>query len=66
MEVKVTIYDVRGRLVRKLVDGEKEPGWYQVHWDGRNDRGQMVGSGVYLYRIEAGEFVSTKKMVLVR
>jgi hypothetical protein len=65
-QVEINIYDVRGRLVRKLVDQEKVPGHYQIHWDGRDKYGQQVSSGVYLYRIDAGEFNSTRKMVLVR
>ncbi len=64
--VRLYIYDIRGRLVRKLVDRERDPGRYIVHWDGRNDRGQPASSGVYLYRLEAGDFVSTRKMVMVR
>jgi len=65
MPVKINIYDIRGRLMRKLVDQEKKPGSYQVHWGGRNDKGQQVSSGVYLYRIDAGEFISTRKMVML-
>ncbi len=64
--VKILIYDIRGRLIEKLVDSDKKPGRYQVHWNGRDGRGQSVASGVYLYRIDAGDFSSTKKMVLVR
>jgi hypothetical protein len=64
--VKINAYDIRGRLIRKLVDQEKEPGRYQVHWDGGDEYRQQVSSGIYLYRIDAGEFVSTRKMVLVR
>jgi len=64
--VQVFIYDIRGRLIEKLVDSEKNPGRYQVHWNGRDGRGQSVASGGYLYRIDAGDFSSTKKMVLVR
>ena len=64
--VRLFIYDIRGRLVRRLVNEEKDPGRYQVHWDGRDDRGASVSSGVYLYRLQAGDFVSTKKMVMVR
>jgi hypothetical protein len=63
---KIYVYDIRGRLIKKLVDKEMEPGRYQVHWNGRNDRGQRVVSGIYLYRIEAGEFVSTRKMMLLK
>jgi hypothetical protein len=63
---KIVIYDIRGRQVRNLVDREEEPGEYQVHWDGRDDHMQAVSSGAYLYRIEVGNFVSTRKMLLVR
>ena len=66
VKVRLAIYDLRGRLVSKLVDQDREPGRYQAHWDGRDDRGARVSSGIYLYRIEAGEFVSARKMVLVR
>jgi hypothetical protein len=66
VSVRLYIYDIRGRLVRKLVDRERDPGRYLVHWNGRNDRGQPTSSGVYLYRIEAGDFISTRKMVMVR
>jgi hypothetical protein len=66
VQVEINIYDVRGRLVRKLVDQEKEAGRYKVHWDGRGEHGQQVSSGVYLYQIDAGEFISTRKMVLIR
>ena len=63
---RLKIFDVRGHLIRTLLDTAKEPGRYSIHWDGRNDKGEGVGSGVYLYRIEAGDFTSTKKMILTR
>jgi hypothetical protein len=66
LPVEISIYDIRGRLIKKLVDQEKESGSYQVHWDGKDDMGVEVGSGICLYRIEAGNFISTRKMVLVR
>ena len=62
----LTIYDVRGRLVKTLVDEPRGPGRYQVHWDGRDDTGQKVSSGAYIYRIVTGDFISTRKMILVR
>lgn len=64
--VKVSIYDIRGHLIRRLVDGERKAGEYRVHWDGKDERGEQLSSGIYLYQIDAGEFRSTKKMVLVR
>jgi hypothetical protein len=64
--VRLTIHDVRGRRVRTLVDEERPPGRHAVHWDGSDERGRAVSSGFYLYRIEAGGFVKTRKMVLAR
>jgi aminopeptidase YwaD len=64
--VRLEIFDIRGHIVRKLVDGEMQPGRYEAHWDGRDEPGGLVGTGVYFYRIQAGGFVSTRKMVLVR
>ena len=65
-EVSLKVYDLSGRLVSTLIDGTHEPGHYTVPWDGKNQSGLEVPSGVYLYRIKAGEFVSTKKLILVR
>lgn len=64
--VTLTIFNLLGQRVRRLVDKVQEPGFYSVSWDGKNDEGQNVASGVYFYQIKAGKFVSTKKMVLMR
>ena len=66
--VKVTlkVYDIRGRLVRTLVDEVREPGSYTVFWDGKDDNGWHVSSGVYLYRMRSGDFLQTRKMVLLK
>jgi hypothetical protein len=65
--VNLNIYDVRGRLVYTLVHSERqEPGTYNVTWDGRNNSGMHVATGVYFYRLIAGEFVQAKKMVLLK
>ena len=66
VKTRVAVYSMRGRLVRVLLDEEKEAGRYLLHWDGRSERGEKVGSGVYLYRMEAGDFVSTRKMILLK
>jgi hypothetical protein len=63
--VEINIYDVRGRLVRKLVDQVKEPGRYQVHWNGRDDRGEAASSGIYLYSLMAGDERFTRKMTIL-
>jgi flagellar hook assembly protein FlgD len=52
--------------VRVLVGGEQGAGKHVVEWDGRNDAGEAVGSGVYFYRLEAAQFVDTRKMVLLK
>jgi hypothetical protein len=64
--VEVAVYDVQGRLVRSLVNQEQQAGTYTVQWDGRNSMGTQVASGVYVYQIRAGTFISTKRMVLVK
>jgi predicted amidohydrolase YtcJ len=64
--VHLGIYDVRGRWVRTLVDGDRSPGRHEIHWDGRDERGREVGSGVYMLRLEAGEVISMRKMILAR
>jgi len=65
-DVRLTIYDILGRVVRRLVEGKREGGYHRVTWDGRDDAGHPVASGVYLCRIVAGEYTSVRKMVLVR
>ena len=65
--VKLTVYDATGQTVRTLVDGEHfSAGTYSRIWDGLNRNGEAVGSGVYFYELNAGDFSSMKKMTLVR
>jgi len=65
-EVRIQIYNVLGQKVRNLVDEAQEPGYKMIHWDGKDDDGTEVSSGVYFYRIEAGDFVKNKKMTLLK
>ena len=64
--VTVKIYNIIGQEIRTLVDEFKEAGYYTITWDGKDSQGQNVSSGVYFYRLQAGDFVETKKMVLMR
>ncbi len=64
--VKIRIYNILGQKVRHLVDEPQEPGYKKIHWDGKDDGGNEVSSGVYFYRIEAGDFVECKKMTLLK
>jgi hypothetical protein len=66
LPVTLKIYNILGQLVRTLVDEPKEAGTYEVRWDGRDENGNEVASGVYFYKLQAGDFTQTKKMVLVR
>jgi len=66
MKVNLCVYNARGQVVRTLVDEEKTPGVYTVHWDGRNELGEKVSSGLYLYTITAGNFKATRKMVILK
>jgi len=65
-EVTLAVYDATGRRVRTLVSGRREARSYDVAWDGRDDAGTRVASGVYFYRLTAGSFTQTKKMVLLK
>jgi hypothetical protein len=65
-EVTVRIYDVTGALVRTLEARHRERGRYEVGWNGTNDHGQGVASGIYFYRLRVPGFTQTRKMVLLK
>lgn len=66
-KVHLAVYDIRGRLVRTLVDHELySPGTYTLAWDGKDSSGRRVASGVYFTKIQAGRFVATRKMTMVK
>lgn len=64
--VNLTIFDVSGRRIKQMVHETRPPGRYREKWDGTNDRGARVATGLYFYRLRAGSFVSVKKMVLLK
>jgi uncharacterized repeat protein (TIGR01451 family) len=61
--VNLAVFDVSGRLVRTLVDGEMGPGRYQPEWDGRDGLGRSAAPGVYFVRLRAGDFLATRRVV---
>lgn len=65
-DVRLAIYDVSGRFVRRLVHGDVVAGRYAILWDGTDDQGAPVGSGVYFYRLEAGTLHETRSMVMMK
>ena len=62
----ITVYNVLGRKVATLVDDVRSAGTHQAVWDGRDQSGQVAASGVYFYRITAGDFIQTRKMTLLK
>ncbi len=64
-DIRLTIYDAKGNLVRSFISEGKAPGNYRLFWDGKNEKGEMLPRGVYFYRLSAGDFHSQKKMLKI-
>jgi hypothetical protein len=64
--VILTVYDVRGRRVKTLVDSDLDSGSHRIHWDGRSDRGESVASGIYLYTLKTGGEIFIRKMTILK
>ena len=65
-KVTLKVYNVRGQVVKTLVDRPMQPGQYYAHWDGTNQHGQLVSSGIYFCKMQASDFSATRKMVLLK
>ena len=71
VDVKLTIYDTKGELVRRLDLGYQPVGYYidrakAAYWDGRNESGESVASGIYFYQLRAGDYTALRRMVIVK
>jgi hypothetical protein len=64
--VTLKVYDILGREVATLVNDKQVAGEKSLVWDGRDDTGKAVSSGIYIYRLRAGAYVKSRKMVLIR
>jgi hypothetical protein len=64
--VNLTIYDILGRRVRTLVSEHLSPGYKSVSWDGRNNEGKEVASGIYFYQVRMGNMEQQKKMLVLK
>ena len=70
-EVAITIYDTEGTLVRRLALGNQAAGYYAergkaAYWDGRNESGEAVASGLYIYQFRAGDYAASRRMVILK
>jgi len=61
--VELTIFDLLGRRIRSLVRAQAQTGYHRQEWDGRDDRGMMTGSGVYMYILTSGDIHIVRKMI---
>lgn len=66
VEIELAIYDIRGKKVRGLLNEPGRPGRNEVAWNGRNDMGMQLGSGLYMYRLTVGNKTETRRMVLLK
>ena len=66
MDVKLVIYDIMGRKVATLVDYYMDAGYKNIVWNGTNDFGNKISSGIYIYRIIAGNNIKTMKMSYIK
>jgi hypothetical protein len=64
--VDISVYDITGRLIRKLVSGVEQAGSKRINWDGTNQKGEAAASGMYFFRMQAMDYEKTKKMILLR
>jgi hypothetical protein len=66
IHITLVIYNILGQKVRTLLDEERMPGNYQVFWDGKDQKGNEISSGIYFYQLKAGEYKETRKMSLLK
>ena len=64
--VTLTVYDMAGRTIRRLVAGTQKAGVYRIYWNGTDDTGKEVPAGIYFYHMEAGNFKATRKLAIIR
>jgi hypothetical protein len=65
-KVKIEIYNMKGQIIKNFSQEHNSPGFYQISWDGRDENGKLVSSGIYLYRLTTGKYTAAKKMILAK
>ena len=66
VKVKLEIFNVLGQRVNRLINEAMTADDYEIRWDGRNESGDLLGSGIYFYRLRAGNYIKTRKMILLK
>jgi len=66
VKVRLEIFDVSGRPICTLIDEPREAGSHRVFWNGRDEAGDTVASGLYIYRLQAGEFIQSRKLLFIK
>ncbi|HNC48511.1 MAG TPA: FlgD immunoglobulin-like domain containing protein, partial [bacterium] len=64
--VRIAVYNVLGQKIRNLISEQRTAGYHNVMWDGKNQKGSAVPSGIYIYRLETVDGILSKKMVLLK
>jgi hypothetical protein len=64
--IELKVYSITGQLIRTLVHYKQDAGYYNIKWDGKDDNDRTVPSGIYLYTLQAGSNMATRKMVLLK
>ena len=64
--VDVTVYDMLGNVVKSLVNGKQSYGYKSIQWNALNNQGKPVSAGVYIFSFQSGNFVDSKKMILLK
>jgi len=65
-DVTIEIYNLAGQKIKTLVSNEHQPGRYKIQWNATNDLGSPVSTGMYIYRIKAKDFISVKRLLLMK
>ena len=64
--VKINIYNIQGQKIKTLINDHQEPGMYDIRWNGVDDQDNHVASGMYIYRLEAGKYITSNKIMLIQ
>ena len=65
-QVTISVYDMLGRFVKTLVNNTQEPGVKTIQWDAKDEQGNRISAGVYIYKLKSGDFMETKEMILLK